>query len=142
MGDGNHSLATAKTIWEKLKPQAGPEHPARYALVEVENIHDEGLEFEPIHRALFGVQSDLADGLRRAFGEGFRISPTSSFNGMVERVKAHPGPGQVIGVVSPQGCGVLVIDRPTSYLPVGFPARAFLDAWVKDGGAERSITCT
>ena len=42
MGDGNHSLATAKAIWEKIRLQAGPDHPARYALVEIENVHDAG----------------------------------------------------------------------------------------------------
>jgi hypothetical protein len=45
MGDGNHSLATAKAIWEKMKPQVGMDHLSRYALVEIENVHDEGLEF-------------------------------------------------------------------------------------------------
>lgn len=54
VGDGNHSLATAKACFEELK-QEYPEvdwsnHPARYALVELENIHDEAQEFEPIHR--------------------------------------------------------------------------------------------
>ena len=56
MGDGNHSLATAKAIWEKIKSSVGMDHPARYALVEIENVHDEALEFEPIHRVLFGVK--------------------------------------------------------------------------------------
>ena len=56
MGDGNHSLATAKAIWEKMKPQVGMDHPSRYALVEIENVHDEGLEFEPIHRVLFNIE--------------------------------------------------------------------------------------
>lgn len=60
VGDGNHSLATAKACFEQLK-QTLPKkewknHPARYALVEVVNIHDEALEFEPIHRVLFGVK--------------------------------------------------------------------------------------
>ena len=59
VGDGNHSLATAKARWEELKPTLTPEeqltHPARYAMVEVENIHDEALKFEPIHRILTGV---------------------------------------------------------------------------------------
>ncbi len=53
VGDGNHSLATAKTIYEDLKEQIGDEakdHPARYALVEVVNIHSDALDFEPIHR--------------------------------------------------------------------------------------------
>ena len=59
MGDGNHSLATAKACWEALKQAdpglAGTEHPARYALVELENIHDPALEFEPIHRVVSGT---------------------------------------------------------------------------------------
>jgi hypothetical protein len=62
VGDGNHSLATAKAYWEELKP-AVPEaereaHPARYAMVEVQNIHSEALVFEPIHRVLFGIDGD------------------------------------------------------------------------------------
>ena len=36
-------------------------HPARYALVEIENVHDNGLEFEPIHRVLFQVKQDLPE---------------------------------------------------------------------------------
>lgn len=59
VGDGNHSLATAKAAWEALKAQLTAEqqanHPARFALCEVENIHDEALTFEPIHRILAGV---------------------------------------------------------------------------------------
>ena len=53
MGDGNHSLATAKSCWEELKPAASERHPARQALVELVNIHDEAIGFEPIHRVLF-----------------------------------------------------------------------------------------
>lgn len=59
MGDGNHSLATAKSCWEDLKVNLTEDeravHPARFALVEIENIHDPSLEFEPIHRVLFGL---------------------------------------------------------------------------------------
>ena len=62
VGDGNHSLATAKTCWENIKPTLNDEeketHPARFCLVEIENIHDEVLEFEPIHRVVFGVCED------------------------------------------------------------------------------------
>ena len=62
VGDGNHSLATAKTCWENIKPTLSDEeiktHPARFCLVEIENIHDTVLEFEPIHRVVFGVRED------------------------------------------------------------------------------------
>ena len=55
VGDGNHSLATAKAHWHSIRSQAGPDHPARYALVEIINIHDQGIAFEPIHRVIFDV---------------------------------------------------------------------------------------
>lgn len=63
VGDGNHSLASAKACWEELKPTLSPqeqeEHPARFALVELENIHDEAIEFEPIHRVITTEHMDL-----------------------------------------------------------------------------------
>ncbi len=56
VGDGNHSLATAKTCWDLLKESLSPEerenHPARFALVELVNVHDTALVFEPIHRVV------------------------------------------------------------------------------------------
>ncbi len=61
MGDGNHSLATAKACYEKLKTELGDEalqHPARYCLVELVNIHSPALEFEPIHRILTKIQPE------------------------------------------------------------------------------------
>lgn len=64
MGDGNHSFAAARAIWEEVKANESPEpdHPARYALVELVNIHDQALEFEPIHRLLAGVDPQAALG--------------------------------------------------------------------------------
>lgn len=63
MGDGNHSLATAKAHYEKLKETLPREeylnHPARYALVELVNLHSSALEFEPIHRVIFDTDVDL-----------------------------------------------------------------------------------
>ncbi len=57
VGDGNHSLATAKAFWEECKKSGAPaSHPARYALVEIVNLYDEGLVFEPIHRVLFNAR--------------------------------------------------------------------------------------
>ena len=58
VGDGNHSLATAKAVWDEYKssnPDAAKEKncPVRYALVEIVNIYDSGLTFEPIHRVIF-----------------------------------------------------------------------------------------
>ena len=83
MGDGNHSLATAKAIWEQLKPQVGMDHPARYALVEIENIHDEGLEFEPIHRVLFGVTGDFVAALEAFYADRCHFVPCATRRAMV-----------------------------------------------------------
>ena len=62
MGDGNHSLATAKQCWERMKPRLTAaekkNHPARWSLVELVNIHDEAITFEPIHRVLFGTDPE------------------------------------------------------------------------------------
>lgn len=67
VGDGNHSLATAKAVWDEYKTaqlNAGSsvaeikDSPLRYALVEIVNIYDEGLTFEPIHRILFNADAD------------------------------------------------------------------------------------
>ena len=69
VGDGNHSLATAKAHWENLKKNLSEEernsHPARYALVEANNIYDEGIKFEPIHRILFNCSNDFVEGLEK-----------------------------------------------------------------------------
>lgn len=132
-GDGNHSLATAKSIWEKIKAQVGPDHPARYALVEIENVHDEGLAFEPIHRVLFGVQGDPAAAVRAYFGEQASLRPVTGPSEMIAAVKGQRGTQQVIGLVSPQGAQLLTIDRPGSNLAVG-TIQAFLDKWSEQGG--------
>lgn len=79
VGDGNHSLATAKACWmkrkETLHPGEAAVHPARWALVEVGNLHDEQLHFEPIHRVLYHVNpreamEDFAAWLQENKGEG------------------------------------------------------------------------
>ncbi len=62
MGDGNHSFATAKQVWDELKkrePAVATDHahPSRYALAELVNLHDPALEFEPIHRVVFSADA-------------------------------------------------------------------------------------
>ena len=62
VGDGNHSLASAKAHWENIRENLSDEekknHPARYALAEIVNIHDKGLDFEPIHRVVFNISGE------------------------------------------------------------------------------------
>ena len=147
MGDGNHSLATAKAIWEKIKPQVGMNHPARYALVEIENVHDEGLEFEPIHRVLFGLKKDLFAELEKSFGANLTYKPVSGADEMVKAVDSAQGqkgrPGapatQAIGLVGAGRSaefGVIEVANPSSNLPVG-TIQSFLDLFLKEGGAEK-----
>jgi hypothetical protein len=139
MGDGNHSLATAKAIWEKMKPQVGMDHPSRYALVEIENVHDQGLEFEPIHRVLFGLKKDLFEELEKTFGEDLIYKPVASADEMVKAVDASRGTGekQAIGLVGGgKEFGVIEIANPSSNLPVG-TIQSFLDVFLKEDGAEK-----
>lgn len=137
LGDGNHSLATAKAVWDKLKPSVGPEHPARYALVEIENVHDEGLDFEPIHRVLFGLKREVYAALQDFFGARLTYTPAAGAEEMMRRVDEARGPRHTIGLVGGgRSFGVIKIDQPASNLPVG-AIQPFLDAFLKAGGAEK-----
>jgi hypothetical protein len=137
MGDGNHSLATAKAIWEKNKAQVGMEHPSRYALVEIENVHDESLEFEPIHRVLFGLKKDIFAEMQAFFGGNFSYTPAASGAEMTQRVDNADGEKQAIGVVGGgKQFGVVEIANPSTNLAVG-TIQAFLDTFLKNGGAEK-----
>ncbi len=113
VGDGNHSLATAKAAYEELKASIGAdaarEHPARYALCEVVNLHDEALEFEPIYRVVFGADvPSLLKELKLCL---------QSQNG-----RAAP---QVLTAVSADGEAALTVPHPQSQLAVG-TLQAFL----------------
>jgi len=113
VGDGNHSLATAKTIWEDLKsarPElAGTDHPARYAMVELENLHDEAQQFEPIHRVVTGV------------GTGALLKALEG----VSSPDGHP----VVWHTAGQS-GTVYLDRKLGELPVAV-LQNFLDAYGK-----------
>ncbi len=137
MGDGNHSLATAKAVWEEMKSSAGMAHPARYALVEIENVHDEALDFEPIHRVLFGLRKDIVDAMCRLYGE--KVYTPVSAEMMIRCLDEQKGPGQIVGMVGGgegKSFGVLEIARPSSNLPVG-TLQAFLDAFMQEEGARK-----
>jgi hypothetical protein len=135
MGDGNHSLATAKATWEKMKPHVSPDHPARYALVEIENVHDKGLDFEPIHRVLFGIKQDVLAALKQRFGIGMHYSPCPGYDDMIRFVESGASPFQSFGFVRGDERGVIEIANPTSNLAVG-TLQAFLDDFLRSGGAQ------
>ena len=121
-GDGNHSLATAKTCWEELKQSLSADevenHPARYALVELENIHDGALEFEPIQRVLFDVDpQDLMNSLMNYYS-----GASYEDNG-----------GQKIRYTYGGNEGTIYISGGPSNLPVG-TLQQFLDEYMADKG--------
>jgi len=107
IGDGNHSLATAKSCWENLKAKGGVDlerHPARYALVELQNLHDDGVVFEPIHRILEGAK---ADDVQKALEEAWGVSATPF---------EDPAPQHSVIIVRDTGKFTLI--PPQEFLPV------------------------
>lgn len=141
MGDGNHSLATAKAIWEKTKAEATDKKAVmdsltRYALVEIVNLHDAALQFEPIHRVLFEVAEgrDLLGEMAKFFDGHCRLHTVASVEEMKRRVDAQSGEAQLVGYITPGAIGVIEIGKPVSNLPVG-SLQAFLDPFVKGKGA-------
>ncbi len=117
VGDGNHSLATAKACWEEQK---GKNPLARYALVEVVNNHDDALQFEPIHRVLFGVKP--ADFL-------------AEFQKFYPNAHEGKGEGHVIEVVYEGYKGFWTVPDPKVQLAVG-TLQAFIDEYLKAHGGE------
>ena len=140
VGDGNHSLATAKAVWEEIKAGSGDpdimSHPARYALAELVNVYDEGLPFHPIHRVLSGVsEAELLAAL-----EGFLpfdLERFPSAGAAFADVDSSAGGGQKVACVSAAGALVISFPRPRAKLAAG-TLQDFLDPFLK-AGAGRSI---
>jgi len=134
VGDGNHSLATAKSIWEELKTTVGMDHPARYALVEVENIHDQGLKFEPIHRVLFDIKRDLKQSLYDHFGSDLTLEPMDNAADLKASVKEGVPGTHVFGLITNRGLTLGKINNPIANLAVG-SLQPVLDRVLKEGEA-------
>jgi len=99
VGDGNHSLASAKEIWEEYKKANGAAaHPCRYALVEIENIYDPAIKFEPIHRVVFGLGFEEALDMLSAL-PGFSSRMIGTAEELV-RLTREPVKGNRFGIVS------------------------------------------
>ena len=109
VGDGNHSLATAKAYWneirESLSEAERKNHPARYALCEIVNIHDEALLFEPIYRIVTGTtrMEIMAAWKQYAAQHGMRLD--------------REGEGHCFTVVSADGEGTVVVKDPEGAIP-------------------------
>jgi hypothetical protein len=139
MGDGNHSLATAKEIWEGLKSGAADReavmnHPARYALVELVNLHDDGLTFEPIHRVVFNARiEDMLPAMESFFaaqGSPFSVAGCAARGEFTPSAAKEPGAHR-ISFVSGQACGTVSIGNPKLTLEAG-TLQSFLDAHVSN----------
>ena len=118
VGDGNHSLATAKTVYERLKQEIGQaalSHPARYALAELVNIHDDALEFEPIYRIVSGADAEK-------FICEFK-EYCLNLNGRAATQRIEYIYGDVLGEI--------MVSHPENQLAVG-TVQTFLDAYVKN----------
>jgi hypothetical protein len=140
VGDGNHSLATAKAVWEeyKMAHRNEPdimEHPARYALVELENIYDEGIEFEPIHRLLFGTQLKEIEQLL-VHELSAKIEPIDSLEQLTTRL-AEPHIHTIqYGLVSRDG--LRLISIPGTAIATA-PLQPVLDRFISENQGKRSI---
>jgi hypothetical protein len=127
VGDGNHSLATAKAWWEELKrtqPNISPTHPARYALVEVQNCQDDVIEFEPIHRLI--THSD--DG--RAILDDLRSWLESTGQGPVQIEFSDNVSADSMGFVYNGERGCVSIGNAKKVLPVA-TFTDFIDPWLQ-----------
>ena len=117
MGDGNHSLATAKACYESLKEKIGDKalaSPARYALVELVNLHSPALEFEAIHRVVFDTDvNKLIDSLYKYYNIN------------------EKGNGQKFELITKDMDKVLYIENPKSNIAVG-SIQMFLDDYLKE----------
>ena len=121
VGDGNHSLATAKECYERQKRLMPPEKwdtlPARCALCELVNLHDDSLEFEPIHRVVFHTDPEaLLDALVRAYPGACRGA-------------APGGDGMSLGWLYNGAEGVVTLPASAARLPVG-ALQSFLDDYL------------
>lgn len=144
MGDGNHSLATAKTIWEETREAAADKtaalaSPLRYALVELVNLHDDALNFGPIHRIIFEKAPGryLLEEMKAFYRGRWAFSPSANFEEMKAAVDSSTAGLHRIGVIRSGEFGFIEVSKPDFNLPVG-TLQTFLDAFLKSKGA-RSI---
>lgn len=133
VGDGNHSLATAKASWEMIKKDLSPEeqkdHPARFALCEIENIHDKGIQFEAIHRVVFAKNENDTNLI---MNELLRLLNEENAKAYIDSSRDNAPQGSFIIPYIIEGVeNFIVIESPSHKLEVGVLQDA-LDVIVKD----------
>ncbi len=119
VGDGNHSLASAKASYEEIKAKIGAEaaktHPSRYALAEVVNLHDDALDFEPIYRVMFGVDpQEVLQELEK----------------YTARLDGDAAPQQIKYIYA-GASGIIEVKKPAQQLTVG-TLQSFIDAYIEE----------
>lgn len=138
MGDGNHSLATAKAIREEKKQNLSEaekeNNPARFALVELVNIHDQGLEFEPIHRVVFDIHPEemIAD-MKTYFNQQWSellLEEYSTFEEMKANKKISDESNQYFNIMYTNKYIIACIKNPKLNLEVG-NLQVFLDNFLQ-----------
>ena len=142
MGDGNHSLATAKAIWENIKEEADDvasvmDNLARYALVELVNIHDEGLVFEPIHRLVFDVNPEqLLTDMQTHFAGNCSVQRCDNEADMKSKAAAATGDNKhIVPFNDENGYGYIQIDNPTYTLELA-TLESFLNDYLEKVGGK------
>ena len=152
VGDGNHSLATAKAVWEERKAAlkaAGADEaalqsdPVRYALVEIANLYDEGVTFEPIHRVIFHADAEKLIGLLAAElgGTAKNISDADALEAAVKESTAsfgfiHTKDGKTVYTLLPTQLTELAVARLQPALDRFLEAHADASVDYIHGGAE------
>jgi hypothetical protein len=144
VGDGTHSLAAAKEIWEEYKKNHAGEpdllnHPCRYALAEIENLYDPAIQFEPIHRVLFHVRLDdllarlavLPGFSRRRVGTGKPGGEAADRQALVRLAGSGDAAKNRLGLVSGNHRILVEFDAPGL---ATVSLQPLLDSLVQSGG--------
>lgn len=135
VGDGNHSLATAKAVWEKTKKHLPDEnnrqnHPSRFALVEVINLHDENLLFEPIHRVLLNIDCrQLFSDIKSFYDCSLEYFENKA--AMEDNLEKRKGEENIqnIGFIQEGRYGIITIKNPAVY-PAVANLQPFLETFL------------
>jgi hypothetical protein len=104
--------------------------------VEIENVHDPALTFEPIHRLVFGLQKDILAEMEAYWGVRFKLQAVDSAEELMAIVDEAAEPWHQIGLITTDGFKVVEVRKPEDNLPVGTLQR-FLDVFMENGGAEK-----
>lgn len=144
VGDGNHSLASAKAHWENVKASLSPEelamamksHPARYAMAELINVYDDGLIFEPIHRVLFNIDFKNAIEAMKTYFSKYSSFSLKTFNSKIDmynevkKFKKKNNNSHILPFVSKDCFGFAIIEEPRHNLETA-TLQEFLDDYLE-----------